>query len=50
MKAYTEWDKQQIVIYRMYVYSRPLLKEKQKEIIWQELNEYSYIMNNNELL
>lgn len=45
-KAYTEWNYQQIVIYRMYVFSRPLLKEKQKEIIWQELNQYSYLVHN----
>lgn len=40
MKAYSKWNKQQIVIYRMYVFSRPIVKEKQKETIWQELNFY----------
>ena len=46
MEAYARWNKQQIVIYRMYVFSRPILKDKQKEWIWEELNRYSYIFNN----
>lgn len=44
-EAYSKWNKQEIVIYRMYVYSRPLLKDKQKDEIWDELNRYSYIKN-----
>ena len=44
-RAYANWNKQEIVIYRMYIFSRPILKEKQKETIWQELNEYSYLVN-----
>lgn len=48
MKAYVKWNYQQIVIYRMYVYSKSFLKEKQKEIIWEEINNYCYMINNKE--
>lgn len=35
---YERMNVQEKVIYRMYVYSRPLLTEKQKDFIWEELN------------
>lgn len=35
---YERMNVQEKVIYRMYVYSRPLLTEKQKDYIWEELN------------
>ena len=34
---YRRANVQQKVIYRMYVYTRPLLKEKQKDFIWNEI-------------
>ena len=38
IKNYNSMNVQEKVIYRMYVYSRPLLTEKQKDYIWEELN------------
>lgn len=38
IRKYNYMNVQEKVIYRMYVYSRPLLSEKQKDLIWEELN------------
>ena len=40
VEEYTKMNCQQKVIYRMYIYSRPLLKEKTKDIIWEEINDF----------
>ena len=37
-EKYDKMNVQEKVIYRMYVYSRPLLTEKQKDYLWEELN------------
>ena len=36
-KIFDAFDVKYKVIYRMYVFSRPLLGEKQKERIWEDL-------------
>ena len=33
---------QEVWIYQWYIFSRPLLSEKQKEFIWNELNGFIY--------
>ena len=38
--SYRLMNTQGKVIYRMYVYSRPLLTEKQKDYLWEEMNGY----------
>ena len=38
--AYNDMTYKEKVIYRCYVYSRPLLKEYQKDIIWEEINDF----------
>lgn len=38
--AYAKWNKTEIALYRMYVYSRPFISEAKKELIWEELNLY----------
>ena len=35
--TFDTFDIQHKVIYRMYIFSKPLLGEKQKEYIWDEL-------------
>lgn len=40
VEEYTKMNCQQKVIYRMYIYSRSLLKEKTKDIIWEEINDF----------
>lgn len=40
VEEYTKMNCQQKVIYRMYIYSRSLLKEYQKDIIWKEINDF----------
>ena len=40
VEEYTKMNCQQKVIYRMYIYSRSLLKEYQKDIIWEEINDF----------
>ena len=40
LEEYTKMNCQQKVIYRMYIYSRSLLKEYQKDIIWEEINDF----------
>lgn len=42
--AYLKMNAQERVIYRMYIYSRPILTEKQKDYIWEEMNKYRKLM------
>lgn len=37
-KAYSKWDKQQIVMYRAYLFSKNI-NEKRKIEMWEEINE-----------
>lgn len=37
---YVKMSVQEKVIYRMYVYSRPILTDKQKDYLWEEMNNY----------
>ena len=43
-KAYATWNKKQIVMYRSYVFSKDINKERLKEM-WEEINEYSSLVN-----
>ena len=38
--SYIGMTTQERAIYRMYVYSRPLLTEKQKDYLWEEMNSF----------
>lgn len=43
-KAYATWNKKQIVMYRSYVFSKDI-NEKRKIEMWEEINEYSSLVN-----
>lgn len=36
------------LLYKMYIYSRPILTERQKELVWKELNKKSELFDTTE--
>ena len=43
-KAYSTWNKKQIVMYRSYVFSKDI-PEKRLVEMWEEINEYSSLVD-----
>ena len=42
IKLFTKMTTSEAYIYQWYIYSRPLLSDKQKDFIWDELNGFIY--------
>ena len=42
IESFTHMTTQETWIYQWYIFSRPLLSEKQKDFIWNELNGFIY--------
>ena len=42
IRLFTHMNTQEVYIYQWYIFSRPLLSDKQKDFIWDELNGFIY--------
>lgn len=42
IRLFTQMNTQEVYIYQWFIFSRPLLSDKQKEFIWNELNGFIY--------
>lgn len=45
-EKFDKLDYKEKVIYRMYVYSRPFVPEKMKELIWNIITGYEFMEEN----